>query len=256
MLTLAPWKGGKARLVARLLPLFPPHQCYVEPFGGMASLLLNKPTSEVEVYNDRDDRLVELFSVLKYHPQEFDRELDGLLTSRRLFELYRDRTGITDIQRAAQFLYALVFSFGGVGETFPTNKIRGGSTTSKSVDSIRAQAALVKQRLQTVTIEHLDWEQVIERYDGPDTFFFCDPPYMETSGYRAQFVDRDQETLAARLRTIKGKFLMTNSDLPAVRQLYRGFPMTVLRGQLSIERSHGRALKHLTVANYPLKGRR
>lgn len=252
MLTLAPWKGGKARLVARLLPLFPPHQCYVEPFGGMASLLLNKPSSEVEVYNDRDDRLVELFSVLKYHPQEFDRELDGLLTSRRLFELYRDRTGITDIQRAAQFLYALAFSFSGQGETFPTTKTK----VSISISTLRERAELVKQRLQTVTIEHLDWEQVIERYDGPDTFFFCDPPYMQTSGYRAQFVDRDQETLAARLRTIKGTFLMTNSDLPAVRQLYRGFPMTVLRGQLSIERSHGRALKHLTVANYPLKGRR
>ena len=125
MLTLAPWKGGKARLAARLLPLFPPHRCYVEPFGGMASLLLNKPTSEVEVYNDRDDRRVELFSVLKYHPDEFDRELDGVLTSRRIFELYRDRTGITDIQRAAQFLYALAFSFGGVGEAFPTVKSGG-----------------------------------------------------------------------------------------------------------------------------------
>jgi DNA adenine methylase len=251
MLTLAPWKGGKARLVTRLLPLFPPHRCYVEPFGGMASLLLNKPTSEVEVYNDRDDRLVELFAVLKYHPQEFDRELDGLLTSRRLFELYRDRTGITDIQRAAQFLYALAFSFGGNAETFPTMKLKGHSIASVTV--LRERAALVKQRLQTVTIEHLDWEQVIERYDGPDTFFFCDPPYMETSGYRVQFLDREQDALAARMRTIKGKFLMTNSDLPAVRQLYRGFPMTVLRGQLAIERSHGRALKHLTVTNYPLK---
>jgi DNA adenine methylase len=252
MLALAPWKGGKARMVARLLPLFPPHKCYVEPFGGMASLLLNKPTSEVEVYNDRDDRLVELFSVLKYHPQEFDRQLDGLLTSRRLFELYRDRTGVTDIQRSAQFLYALTFSFGGEGQTFATSKVRDKS----SVSHLRERAELVKQRLQAVIIEHLDWEQVIERYDGPETFFFCDPPYMETTGYRMVFVDRDQEALAARLKSIKGKFLMTNSDVPGVRQLYRGYPMTVLRGQLSIERSHARALKHLVVANYPLKGNR
>lgn len=252
MLTLAPWKGGKARLVSRLLPLFPQHCCYVEPFGGMASLLLNKPASEIEVYNDRDARLVELFSVLKFHPAEFDRELDGLVTSRRLFELYRDRPGVTDIQRAAQFLYALVFSFSGQGETFPTTKTRGAI----SIAELRARAARVKERLQVVTIEHLDWEQAIERYDGPDTFFFCDPPYMETSGYRALFLDREQEVLAARLKRIKGKFLMTNSDLPSVRQLYRGFPMAVLRGQLSIERSHARALKHLTIANYPLKGTR
>ncbi len=251
MLTLAPWKGGKARLAARLLPLFPPHRCYVEPFGGMASLLLNKPKSDVEVYNDRDDRLIELFSVLKYHPAEFDRELDGLLTSRRIFERYRDRTGVTDIQRAAQFLYALAFSFGGTGETFPTIKVGGHGVAG--VPALRERAALVKARLETVTIEHLDWEQAIERYDGPDTFFFCDPPYLETSGYRARFVDRDHDALAARLRRIEGKFLMTNSDVPAVRSLYRGCPMTVLRGQLAVEHSHTRALKHLVVTNYPLK---
>ena len=253
MLTLAQWKGGKARTAARILPLFPPHRCYVDPFGGMASLLLNKPTSEVEVYNDRDDRLVGLFSCLKYHPMEFDRELDGLLTSRRIFELYRDRTGVTDIQRAAQFLYSLVFSFGGKGETFPTVRMRG---LGVSVAQLRERAEQVKQRLQTVTVEWLDWSQAIERYDGPDTFFFCDPPYMRTSGYRMRFVDRDQEALAAKLKSIKGKFLMTNSDIPAVRQLYRGFPMTVLRGQLTAGQSNSGTLNHLVVANYPLKGKR
>ena len=249
MLTLAKWKGGKARTASKLLPLFPPHRCYVEPFGGMASLLLNKPMSEVEAYNDRDERLVGLFAVLKYHGEEFDRELDGVLTSRNIFERYRDRTGVTDIQRAAQFLYSLVFSFGGQGETFPA------VSTQRfiSVAELRARAALAKERLQYVTVEYLDWAQVIQRYDSSDTFFFCDPPYMQTSGYRSQFLDRDQEVLAARLKSIKGQFLMTNSDLPAVRQLYRGFPVTVLRGQLSIERSHARALNHLVVANFPLK---
>ena len=145
-----------------------------------------------------------------------------------------------------------MFSFGGQGETFPAVSTR----KFISVAFLRQRAALAKERLQHVTIECLDWEQVIQRYDSPDTFFFCDPPYMQTSGYRAQFLDRDQEVLAARLTSIKGKFLMTNSDLPSVRQLYRGCPSTVLRGQLSIERSHARALKHLVIANYPLKGLR
>ena len=249
MLTLANWKGGKARTASKLLPLFPPHRCYVEPFGGMASLLLNKPTSDVEVYNDRDERLVGLFAVMKYHGEAFDRELDGVLTSRSIFERYRDRTGVTDIQRAAQFLYSLVFSFGGQGETFPAVSTKHFI----SVAELRTRAAMAKERLQHVTVECLDWEEVIQRYDSPDTFFFCDPPYLQTSGYRAQFLDRDHAVLAARITSIQGKFIMTNSDLPAVRQLYRGFPMTVLRGQLSIERSHARALKHLVVANFPLK---
>lgn len=214
----------------------------------MASVLLNKPPADVEVYNDRDARLVQLMSVLKWHPQELDRELEGLLMSRKVFDYYRDRTGSTEIQRAAQFLYALSFSFGGMGQTFAASKTKGQAV--RSVEAIRAMATRVTKRLQTVAVEWLDWEQCIERYDGPDTFFFCDPPYLGTEGYDVPFGDREQMALAARLRGIKGKFLMTNSDNRGVRNLYRGLPMKVVRGHLSIERSHARVLKHLVVTNY------
>ena len=216
----------------------------------MASVLLNKPPAEVEVYNDRDTRLVQLMAVLKWHPQELDRELDGLLMSRKLFDYYRDGTGTTDIQRAAQFLYALSFSFGGKGQSFAASKIKGQAV--RSVQAIREMARRVTQRLQTVSVEWLDWEQCIERYDGPETFFFCDPPYLGTEGYEVPFGEREQIALAARLRSIKGKFLMTNSDNRGVRDLYRGLPMKVVRGHLSIERSHKRALRHLIVTNYEI----
>ena len=104
-LVVAPWKGGKARLAARLIPLFPAHRCYVEPFGGMASVLLNKPKSETEVYNDRDERLVGLFNTIKFHPDALDQEMAWLLKSRQTFDTYRAQPGVTDIQRAARFLY-------------------------------------------------------------------------------------------------------------------------------------------------------
>ena len=248
-MTLAPWKGGKARLYPRLLPLFPPHRCYVEPFGGMASVLLNKPPAEVEVYNDRDTRLVQLMAVLKWHSQELDRELDGLLMSRKMFDYYRDRTGCTDIQRSAQFLYALSLSFSGQAQSYATSKTRGVART-RTVAGIRDVAKRVTQRLQTVSIEWLDWEQCLERYDGPDSFFFCDPPYLGTEGYDIPFGEREQVALAGRLRSLKGKFLMTNSDNREVRELYRGLPMRVVRGQLSVDKAHDRVLNHLVVTNY------
>jgi len=106
------------------------------------------------------------------------------------------------------------------------------------------------------TIEHLDWEVCIEKYDSPETFFFCDPPYWGTAGYQVPFSERDQEVLADRLRRIRGRFLMTNTDCQEVRSLFRGLPWTVITGQLSVlkDGKAGRLLRHLTVTNYPLRG--
>jgi len=254
-LSVARWMGGKARLVHRLLPLFPPHRCYVEPFGGMASVLLNKPRVEMEIYNDRDARLFSLFSVMKYHAGELDAELTTLLKSRQLFETYRDQAGITDIQQAARFLYCQVVGFGGRGEHFGTGTTGGGAATSMGI--LPTVAARVTERLQTVTIEHADWEVCLEKYDSPATFFFCDPPYWGTTGYTVPFSERDHEVLADRLRRIRGKFLMTNADCQQVRSLYRGMPWISITGPLSLpkEGKTGRLLRHLTVANYPIPTR-
>lgn len=250
---MAPWKGGKARLAARLIPMFPPHRCYVEPFGGMASVLLNKPKAETEIYNDRDERLVGLFNCIKYHPDELDKELAGLLKSRRTFEQFRDQPGITDIQAAARFLFLQCLGWGGKGEVFGSG-IKSGGTTLRTIDATRRMAARIRDRFASVTIEWLDWEQCIGKYDSPETFFYCDPPYHGTDGYRPAFVERDREALAARLRRIEGKFLLNDSDNKTTRQLYREWTTRTLKGALSVNGaqrgSSAGGLKHLTVTNY------
>jgi DNA adenine methylase len=74
--------GGKGVLRKKLLPYFPPHRVYVEPFGGGASVLLAKPRSDVEVYNDLDPRIVNLFRVITN-----ERDLD-ILTEQLMLTLY------------------------------------------------------------------------------------------------------------------------------------------------------------------------
>ena len=250
---MAPWKGGKARLAARLIPLFPPHRCYVEPFGGMASVLLNKPKAETEIYNDRDERLVGLFNSIKYHPDALDNELAWMLKSRHTFDRFKEQPGITEIQRAARFLFHQCLGFAGKGEVFGTG-IKSGGTTLRSIDGMRAMAERIRIRFASVTVEWLDWEQCMQKYDSPDTFFYCDPPYHGTDGYRPAFVERDREALALRLRGIQGKFLLNDSDNKQMRQLYRGFEISVLKTALGLNGatrgSKAGGLKHLTVMNY------
>ncbi len=81
-----PWQGGKRRLADRILPLFPPHQCYVEPFAGGAALFFMKEPSHVEVLNDLDGELVNLYRVVKNHLEEFIRQFKWALVSRQMFE--------------------------------------------------------------------------------------------------------------------------------------------------------------------------
>jgi len=74
---LVPWIGGKRRLAKHILPLFPEHTCYVEPFCGAAALFFLKEPTRVEVLNDANGDLVSLYRVVQHHLDEFVRQFRG-----------------------------------------------------------------------------------------------------------------------------------------------------------------------------------
>ena len=123
-----PWVGGKRRLAKHILPLFPAHTCYVEPFCGGAALYFLKETSKVEVINDVNGELINLYRVIKNHLEEFVRQFKWALTSRQVFEWTKATPTevLTDIQRAARFYYLQTTAFGGRvdDQTFGTSTTR------------------------------------------------------------------------------------------------------------------------------------
>ncbi|MDG4811939.1 DNA adenine methylase [Hydrogenovibrio sp. 3SP14C1] len=123
------WIGGKGRLANWILPKFPEHTCYVEAFVGAGALHFAKEESKVEVINDINNDLVDLFKVIQHHPEEFVRQFRWALSSRKMFEWQNELNpeGLTDIHRAARFFYLQKLAFGGKvqGRTF------GTATTSK-----------------------------------------------------------------------------------------------------------------------------
>ena len=113
---LIPWMGGKRRLAKHLLPLFPEHTCYVEPFAGGAALFFLRPSpAKVEVLNDINGQLVNLYRVVQHHFDEFVRQFEWTLTSREVFARLQSTPpeSMTDIQRAARFFYLQHTAFGG-----------------------------------------------------------------------------------------------------------------------------------------------
>jgi len=190
---IIPWLGGKRRLARHILPLFPKHTCYAEPFCGGAALFFMKAPSEVEVINDRNGELVNLYRVVKYHPVEFCQQFKHALISRQIFEWLKDTPPeiLTDIQRAARFFYIQKTAFGGMAHnpTFGTSALRPPGFNLMRIEEDLSMAHL---RLSKCLIEHLPWEECVRRYDRPSTLFYCDPPYLDgRSGPLDQRQDAD-----------------------------------------------------------------
>lgn len=222
---LIPWMGGKRRLAKHILPLLPHHTCYVEPFAGAAAILFAKTPSEVEVLNDVNGELVNLYRVVQHHLEEFCRQFKHALISRQMFEWQKMAVPatLTDIQRAARFFYLQKLSFGAM-----LNGHFGTATTSPprlNLLRIEEDLSAAHIRLAGVTIEHLDWTEIIERYDAPHSLIYCDPPYWETEGYGVEFGREQYDRMAELARTVKGKMLISVNDHPEMRKAFAGLPM-------------------------------
>jgi DNA adenine methylase len=250
---IIPWVGGKRRLAGEILPWFEPHTCYVEPFAGAAALLFNKVPSKVEVLNDVNADLVNLYRVVQHHLEEFVRQFKWALTSRKVFEWAQVTPvdTLTDIQRAARFFYLQKLAFGGKvdGQTFGV-----ATTATQALNLLRIEEDLsaAHLRLSRVVIEHLDWAACIARYDRPHTLFYCDPPYWGTEGYGVEFGLDQYERMAELLRTIKGRAIVSVNDIPEMRQAFKGLTMRHLRIRYTVgDRGRGRGEKgELLIRNW------
>lgn len=222
---IIPWVGGKRRLADRLIPQFPRHECYVEVFAGGAALYFMRPPAAVEVINDVNGELVNLYRVVKNHLEEFVRQFKYALSSRDVFRWLQDTPPetLTDIQRAARFFYLQQHAFGGKVE----GQSWGTATTTPPVNLLRIEENLsaAHLRLAQAYIENLDWAECVQRYDRPHTFFYMDPPYLETEGYGVQFGREQYEKMAQVLAGLQGKAIVSLNDHPEIRRIFAAFQM-------------------------------
>lgn len=224
---IIPWLGGKRRLADTIIPRFPKHTCYVEVFAGGAALYFLRHPAEVEVINDINGDVVNLYRVVKNHLEEFVRQFKWALSSREVFKWTQATPPetLTDIQRAARFYYLQHQAFGGRVES----QTWGTATTvaAPTVNLLRLEEDLsaAHLRLTGSYIERLDWQECIRRYDRPHTLFYLDPPYWQTEGYGVPFEWPQYEAMARCMREIKGKAVLSINDHPDIRACFAGLQM-------------------------------
>lgn len=222
---IIPWLGGKRRLAEVIIPRFPAHKCYVEVFAGGAALYFMRPPAEVEVINDINGDLVNLYRVVQRHLEEFVRQFKWALSSRQVFKWLQDTRPetLTDIERAARFYYLQQQAFGGKvqGQTWGT----ATTVAAPTVNLLRLEEdlSMAHMRLHGAYIERLDWQACIKRYDRLHTLFYLDPPYWETEGYGVPFEWSEYLAMAELMRSVQGKVVLSINDHPAIRECFAGF---------------------------------
>lgn len=231
------YHGGKWKLAQWILSHFPAHHVYVEPFGGAASVLLRKPRSYAEIYNDINDDLVAFFRVLR------DRE-----QSARLIELlrltpfarvefdgaYSPSSG--PVERARRMLVRSFMGFGSASAIcshktgFRANSNRSSTTPSRDWANYPDALTAVVERLQGVTIEHRDAMKCMQQHDSPETLHYVDPPYVHATRtfkrtraktvYTHELTNADHEALADGLKKLSGMVIISGYRCELYDQLY------------------------------------
>lgn len=246
MKSFIPWIGGKSLLAKKIVSMFPDDfDRYIEVFGGGGSVLFAKDKhAPLEVYNDANSHLVNLFRCIRFHREELQREISGYVNAREIFEDIKaqiDVRGMTDIQRAAMFYIQVKISYGADSRTYGCNK--------KNISP--EYLTNIEKRLKNgagVVIEHKDFENLIKVYDRKTALFYCDPPYYKTEKYYdAEFTLGDHERLKTCLCGIKGRFILSYNDDEFIRELYKDFNITAVERQNNLSKG---LYKELIITNY------
>ena len=227
---LISWPGGKTRHLKRLLPYVPTGRGtgYIEPFAGGCALLLAKEKSQLEVVNDVNGDLINLYRVASLHADELCRVLETfppasreqIACSRALLAL---PGGVTDVFRAAHFLHLNKTSFSGNGTSLAIAvklDARAFIGTEALIERIRA----FHGRFDSVVIENQPYERVLDTYDHPRNFIFLDPPYgvSNVKNY-AGWGEKELTDFRDRVVELHGRWIVTLDDSPLNRALWAGY---------------------------------
>lgn len=249
----APYVGGKRVLAPQIIARInaTAHSVYAEPFVGMGGVFFRRDRApRSEIVNDANGEVANFFRILQRHYVHFMEMLKFQLTCRREFERLSaaDPATLTDLERAARFIYLQRAAFGGkvMNQAFGVDPAGGARFNVTKLGPI---LEAIHERLAGVVIECLPYGDFIGRYDRPATLFYLDPPYWGTEDYYGKdlFERADYVRLADQLATIKGRFILSLNDTPGVRAVFARFDIADTSVVYSLHSSRPKRARELII---------
>lgn len=255
----AGYVGGKKNLSRRICALIDrtPHEHYREPFVGMGGIFLRRTRRpRTEAINDVSGDVANFFRVLQEHYAYFIDMLRWRVASRAEFERLRALAPerLTDLQRAARFIYLQKLAFGGKvdGRNFG---VAPGQAARFNIATLEPKLADIHERLAGVVVEQLGYADFIERYDREGALFYLDPPYWgcETDYGQDVFGRADFAAIAEQLGRIKGQFIVSINDTPGVRDVFAAFRMVEVSTRYTCGQvDRAKPIGELLISNFPI----
>jgi len=207
--------GGKQKLATKILEKIPAHNLYCEPFVGGAAIFFAKAPGEVEVLNDTNKELINFYRVLQNRYVELEKMIHVTLHSRSLHKdasvIYNNPHLFDEVQRAWAVWVQSTQSFSAQLDSSWGFDIAKNTTTKKIINNKERFTQDYAIRLQNVELECTDALYIIQSRDTPESFFYCDPPYIGSDcGHYDGYLESDFEKLLQTLSGIKGKFLLSS----------------------------------------------
>ncbi len=228
------YHGGKWLLAPWIITHLPAHLVYVEPFGGGGSVLLRKPRSYAEIYNDLDGEIVNVFRMVRDRGDELVRALELTPFARDEFLLSYEPSD-DPLEQARRTIARSFQGFGSAavcGEVsgFRANSNRSGTTPALDWRNYPGALPALIERLRGVVIENRDAVEVMRQHDGPDTVHYVDPPYVHSTrsrgnpycnkGYKHEMTDDQHRELAEVLHGLRGAVILSGYPSPLYDELY------------------------------------
>lgn len=233
-----PWYGSKYSVLSWLLEKLPQTKCYSEPYGGAATVLLNKEPSEVETYNDLDGEVTNFFKVLRDNKEELIRNIAYTPYSREEYEKAIEKTNnpdenLSDIEKARLFYVKAGQVYSGLAQKATPGRWsktislsrRGMSKELSQFYNRIEKLDKISERLRRVQIENNNAIDVIKKYDNEDCLTYCDPPYIHDTRsdnhvYGNEMSNEEHKKLAETLNNCDGLVAISSYECDLMEDLY------------------------------------
>jgi DNA adenine methylase len=221
--------GGKYYLAEWVISFFPANfrdMTYVEPCIGGGSVFLNKEPSKLEVINDIDPEIFNIYNQLKHNSRNFIFSINQIKYAEESFNNAKNGGDRSQLQQSVADLVVRRMSRGGLQKTFSWSKrLRGGRPGDENAwETFKEELDLIAERVQKSTVRNLDIMTLIDVYDSENTFFYIDPPYLHETrtaknAYSCEMTKEKHIELLELINKVKGKVLISGYD----SELYRKY---------------------------------
>lgn len=237
--------GGKKLLAQTIVRLIPEHKKYVEPFSGAAAVFFAKDPSGSEILNDKDSEIAEAFKFIKANTEADRTKLLSrpMERDRKIYEQVKSSSPKTPLDAFHRFLYLNAFSMGNSRDGYADG-------VAKTIAHKVGRMDRLAERLKDVEITSRDFREVIAEHDGPDTFFYLDPPYPTQQG--ALKTDLKTSDLVEAVKKIRGKFILSLPDDKETREAFRGFEIQKVSVRRTMNMANPHVDSELLIANFSL----